>query len=267
MPPSNSSADADTHLLEGEISVLAAFDARVRRIHQVLIDRDKAAHETRALRAAAQAARVPVERLPRAAIDARAGGDTHGGVLAIAGPRQFLTLDALLALPAPRARARWHALLDGIEDPFNFGQAVRALYAAGADGLVLRPRAWRGGDGVIVRASAGASELLPTAHCATLDGACAAFRAAGYAVAMTARDRRSEPVFDADLNRPLLLLIGGEKRGLKRELLDSADIVLRIPYARRYPHALGSAGSAAVLAFEMMRQRMTGKYKDGRQTC
>jgi tRNA G18 (ribose-2'-O)-methylase SpoU len=32
-------------------------------------------------------------------------------------------------------------MLDGIEDPFNHGQAVRALYAAGVDGLVVR-RDW-----------------------------------------------------------------------------------------------------------------------------
>jgi 23S rRNA (guanosine2251-2'-O)-methyltransferase len=244
------------HLLEGEISVLAALEAGVRPIQRVLLDRDKDSEETQTLRAAARRAQAPVDLLTRAEIDVRAGGATHGGVLAIAGPRTLLTLDALLALPAQDARAPWYALLDGIEDPFNFGQAVRALYAAGAAGLVLRPRTWRGGDGVIVRASAGASELLPTAHCATLDDACAVFRTAGYAIAMTARDRRSEPVFDANLNQRLLLLIGGEKRGLKRALLDSADIVLRIPYARRYPHSLGSAGSAAVLAFEMMRQRM-----------
>ena len=56
----------------------------------------------------------------------------------------------------------------------------------------------------------------------------------------------------------MFLLIGGEKRGLKRELIDSADLVLRIPYKRKFPHSLGSAGSAAVLAFEVMRQRMKG---------
>ena len=53
-------------------------------------------------------------------------------------------------------------MLDGIEDPFNHGQAVRALFAAGVDGLVVR-RSWETALAVVTRASAGASELMPTA--------------------------------------------------------------------------------------------------------
>jgi len=33
-------------------------------------------------------------------------------------------------------------------------------------------------------------------------------------------------------------------------------MLLRIPYSRRFPHSLGSAGSTAVLAFELMRRRL-----------
>ncbi len=31
-------------------------------------------------------------------------------------------------------------MLEGIEDPYNFGYAVRSLYAAGADAIVLSPQ-------------------------------------------------------------------------------------------------------------------------------
>jgi 23S rRNA (guanosine2251-2'-O)-methyltransferase len=75
---------------------------------------------------------------------------------------------------------------------------------------------------------------------------------------MTARDSRAQSIYNTDLRGPLFLLIGGEKRGLKRALIEQADLVLRIPYKRRFPHSLGSAGSASVLAFEMMRQRLIG---------
>ena len=40
-------------------------------------------------------------------------------------------------------------MLDGIEDPFNFGQALRALYAMGAHGVALQAPQLdeRGGNG------------------------------------------------------------------------------------------------------------------------
>jgi 23S rRNA (guanosine2251-2'-O)-methyltransferase len=80
-------------------------------------------------------------------------------VLARVGERRMVALRDLL----PAERAGFVVMLDGIEDPFNFGQAVRALYAAGLDGLVLRRRNWMSAAAVVARASAGATELVPTA--------------------------------------------------------------------------------------------------------
>jgi len=145
-------------------------------------------------------------------------------------------------------------MLDGIEDPFNFGQAVRALYAAGVTGLVLRPRNWLSASAVVARASAGASEWMPTAVAEEPKSAAAFFRARGLRIAATARDRRAISLYDVDLTVPTFLVIGGEKRGMSREFMDSADVLIKIPYQRKFPHSLGSAASAAVIAFEMMRQ-------------
>jgi 23S rRNA (guanosine2251-2'-O)-methyltransferase len=248
----------EREVFEGEISVLAALQAGVRVVDQILLDTAKRADETEQVRTAARAAKVPVMRIARAKIDAHAGGSTHGGIIALCGARTWRDAPGLLReTRASGESAPWLAVLDGIEDPFNFGQSVRALYAAGAAGLLMRTRTWRGGDGIIARASAGASELMPTAAVDSLEQACALCRDAGFVIAMTARDRRAESLYDAELQRPMLLLIGGEKRGLKRALLDSADLLLRIPYKRRFPHSLGSAGSASILAFEMMRRRLT----------
>jgi 23S rRNA (guanosine2251-2'-O)-methyltransferase len=146
-------------------------------------------------------------------------------------------------------------MIDGVEDPFNFGASVRALYAAGADGLVLRPRNWLSAAGTVARASAGASELLPTAIAETAGEAAAFFHMRGLRVACATEERGSVSLYDADLTAPLFLLLGGEKRGITRSFLDQADLKLRIPYGRPMPHSLGTASAAAVLAFEIMRQR------------
>jgi 23S rRNA (guanosine2251-2'-O)-methyltransferase len=112
--------------------------------------------------AAEKNGRIPSESLCNTVtadfIDARTGGQSHGGVVAEVGPRRFLPLADLL----PSTNVPFIVMLDGIEDPFNFGQAIRALYAAGADGLVVRPRNWLSAAGIVARASAGTAELMPT---------------------------------------------------------------------------------------------------------
>jgi 23S rRNA (guanosine2251-2'-O)-methyltransferase len=240
-----------THILEGDISILAALTARSREIHRICIDSNKSKDDTRELEQLARKASVRIERMLRDQIDKLASGKTHGGVIAFVGERRNLQMSDVFE----KSDISFVVMLDGIEDPFNFGQAIRALYAAGADGLIVRPRNWSSAEGVVARASAGASELMPTAIAKDVDEATAFFKSRGFKFAVTARDKRAESIYNVDLTERVFLLIGGEKRGVNRKLLDEADLILRIPYSRKFPHSLGSASSTAVIAFEIMRQQ------------
>ncbi len=237
-------------LLEGHISIEAALKARSRPLHVIYASSDKPYERIAYLDRLARAAGVPLERRDPEFVNSRAKGKTHGGVIALAGERQFVSLkDLLRDAPQP-----FVVMLDGIEDPFNLGYALRSVYAAGADGVVLRPRKRLAVAGIIARASAGASELVPTALADSVLAAATFFKAQGLAVACTA-GRKAVPLYDADLTGPLFLLIGGEKRGVTRSFLEVADVVLRIPYGRGFSASLPVASAAATLCFEVMRQR------------
>ena len=244
------SVDGEQALLEGAVSVEAALWSRSRPVESVYLRRDRREGDDARIERLARQAGVPVYRVGAAEIDERAQGRTHGGVLAVVGPRRFVGFDDLLAGQG----APFVAMLDGVEDPHNFGQAVRALYAAGETGLVVRPRNWMSAAAVVARASAGASERLPAAVAETAHDAAEAFRARGLLIAVTDVTRAVD-IYEADLTVPLFLLIGGEKRGVTRAFADAADVRLRIPYGREFRLSLGTAGAAAVLAFEVMRQR------------
>ena len=60
-------------------------------------------------------------------------------------------------------------MIEGIEDPYNFGYAVRSIYASGGDGIILTPRNWMGVAGVVARSSAGTSELMDMFVCDPLE--------------------------------------------------------------------------------------------------
>ena len=145
-------------------------------------------------------------------------------------------------------------MLDGIEDPFNFGQAVRALYAAGVDALVVR-RSWETAIGTVTRASAGASELLRTAVTASAEEAAAACRRTGMRVAAAVATDDAIELSETDLTGGLFVLIGGERRGVTRSFVEQADLRVRIGYGRERAPELGAATSAAIIGFEALRQR------------
>jgi 23S rRNA (guanosine2251-2'-O)-methyltransferase len=80
----------------------------------------------------------------------------------------------------------------------------------------------------------------------------------GLAIVAAAAERDAVSLWDADFSRPLLLVVGGERRGISKELLERADVVVRIPYGRDFRQSLGTTSAAAVLAFEVLRQRGAG---------
>ena len=247
-------------LFEGIVSVRAVIKAMAeeknggrpaRKIEHLYYDRDKTASKEYAwLFHRSEEFGFPIETVSREVIDASAAGTSHGGILAWCGERRFPIIDAK-SLP-PKGL---FFMIDGIEDPYNYGYALRSLWAAGADGVILSPRSWMSAAGAVCRASAGASELMPMYRCPDDDelSALKTVKRAGYRI-IGADTANSISVYDADLGRPLLMIVGGEKRGIRKSLYPLIDLVVRLDYGRDFDMALSAASAASILAFEVLRQ-------------
>ena len=195
-----------------------------------------------------------IETLPDADIDAISIGQNHGGLLLEATARTIppLTAEAIEAVPA---NERYFVMLEGIEDPYNFGYALRSLYASGITAVILSPRNWMSVAGIVCRASAGASEYCTT-YVASSPAECAGLMKSHGVKIVCCDMANSVPIYEADLKKPLFMAVGGEKRGLSRELLDTADTVVRLEYGREFPAALSAASAASIAGFEVVRQNI-----------
>lgn len=245
-------------LFEGMTAISAVLDPTIadfndRRIRTVFIDRsrvDKKAREISFLQRKAEELGFSIETVRSEDLDALTSGTTHGGIVAVCSDR---TIPLLSSDGEGLKENGFYVLLEGIEDPYNFGYTIRSLYAAGVDGVILPPRNWMGVAGLVARSSAGTSEKMPMWICEPVNAA-RILKERGYRVAC-AGIRDSVELWEADLSLPLLLVIGGEKRGISRGVLDHADLNVRIDYGREFRGSLSSAASAAVLAFEVLRQQ------------
>ena len=224
----------ESTLFEGLTSIRALIEARQeknpwndRRILRLLYAKEsekKLAKELGWLRHRAEEEGFPIVALPTEEISAMTTGNTHGGLVAECSGR---TLSPLATVIASLPRDGFYAMLEGIEDPYNLGYALRSLYALGINGAILGERNWFSAAGVLARASAGASELMPiytAEECEAAD----LFKAHGYRV-VSADTRTDATLPDSDLSLPLFLIVGGEKRGISRKLLEKCDLAVRIP--------------------------------------
>lgn len=246
---------ANSTLMEGMISfraVIRGMESGVsdRSILRVLYDRSKerqlSGHLSyiRAMHYKYGFEIVPAET---GEIDALSIGLSHGGILTVCSERTIPDLTEEVI-----QKDGFYVMIEGIEDPYNFGYAMRSLYAAGVSGVILSPRNWMTAAGVVCRSSAGASEQMPL-YIADSNMAADLFHRRGYRVLASDLDR-STPMWESDLSLPLLLIVGGERRGISRALLDKCDGIVRIDYGREFSAALSAASAATVLAFEVLRQ-------------
>lgn len=244
----------ESDLMEGMSSISAVIKAieaghTDRRILSVFIDSAKKSSKKREISFLSRKSKelgFTIEFCDEATISEFTVGNSHGGIIAFCSERNIPALTKSAIKPNGV-----YYLLEGVEDPYNFGYAVRSIYAAGGDGIILSPRNWMGVAGVVARSSAGSSELIDM-FVSEPEEAANIFKELGYKV-ICAGIRDSVSIFDADLSYPLFVVLGGEKRGISRALLDKADEIVRIDYGNDFNGSLSTAAASAVFAFEIYR--------------
>ncbi len=250
-------SDKDKYdLFEGMTSISAVIKSILsgssdRKIFAILYSEECAKHKVRELsflRKNSENLGYSLSPLATEQIDELTCGTTHGGIIAICSKRTFSK-----TFVNKLTNSSFYALIDGIEDPYNFAYSIRSLYAAGVDGIILPQRNWMEFSGTVARSSAGTSELIDMYVCDTVD-AVKVFKDNGFKV-VCASIRDSVSIYEYDFNTPVLLIVGGEKRGISRKLLDMSDANVRIDYGRDFMGSLPSASAISVIAFEIAHQK------------
>jgi len=247
----------DSLLFEGMVSVRAILKAENdgisdRKIKRILYSEDrisKIGKEIAFLRHEGERKGFTVEPCSEQDLCSLALGSTHGGILAECTERTIpLLTDSLTEI----SKNGFYVLIEGIEDPYNFGYSLRSLYALGIDGVILTERNWMSAAGVVSRASAGASELFPL-YRAEPEEAVRIFKELSYTV-LCADIKTDETLENGKFTYPVFLVVGGEKRGISRSVLEKSDKILKISYGREFSAALSAASATTILAYEIAKQ-------------
>ena len=247
--------EKNSSFAEGTLSILTVLLQESRSVERVFYSKEKKiSSDRRAMRIASicRHRNIPFDRCDHSFIEENATSTTHAGMIALVGEKTTLSPEALF-----EKDDGFLFLLDGIEDPYNFAYSVRSMYAAGADGMLLSARNWMSAAGVCIRGSAGATELIPSAVFEDRESLIRLAKSRGYRIVCA--DENTDTLHtDPVLQKPLLLIVGGEKRGIAKEFLDAADTLVKIDYARDFNASLTASAAVSVLGFEVMRQNKKG---------
>ena len=204
--------------------------------------------------AEAQKSTVLIEYVQPEKLDRLAPGIRHQGIVALASPVTFSSLEAVLEQAAARNETPFLLLLDELQDPQNVGALIRSADAAGVHGVLLPRRRSCPLNMVVAKISAGAVNYVPVVQIGNIVQTLRSLKEQGFWVIGADMDGESL-YFDADLDRPLVLVIGAEGKGLGRLVKENCDMLVRIPMQGGV-NSLNASAAGAILMYEVVRQRM-----------
>jgi 23S rRNA (guanosine2251-2'-O)-methyltransferase len=144
-------------------------------------------------------------------------------------------------------------VLDGIEDPHNFGAIIRTAEAAGIHGIVIRKRRQVQVTDTVMKVSTGAAENVPICQVSNIAEAIRYLKE--QAIIVIGIENIGDKLYNHfDFKVPAALVIGSEGKGISRLVKERCDELLMIPMKGKTT-SLNASVAAGIAMFEVVRQR------------
>ncbi len=233
--------------IEGRNQVRQAIDSGLT-INKIMIDSNYS-HRKDEIVFFARKKRIRIDFVPKQALDRKSTTSHHQGYIADAVDFKYTDLEKLLN---DKSEKPLYVLLDGIEDPHNFGAIIRSCECAGVNGIIIpKNRACLVND-TVVRTSTGAISNMKIALVTNLKEAINELK--NKNIWVYAAETGGENIYQKNLNQPLAIIIGSEGKGVKKSIIDNCDGVISLPLKGKV-NSLNASVACGIVIFEILRQR------------
>ena len=232
-------------IIEGSISVKACIEANKREIIELYIQKDKKTKDFNYIRKIAKNKNIKINELSKEELSSFLIGKSHGGIGANVKERKEDSLEKLNDI----------FFIDGIEDPFNLGYIFRNLYAFGFKDIIIPRRDFNNMEAQLLKSSAGAYEKINLYFSDDNIKTINELKEDGYKTYALFRGDNSKDIFEISFSNKNLIIIGGEKRGINKEILNLCDEYLYIPYGSDFRNSLNASNALGVVSTLLFNQR------------
>ena len=180
----------------------------------------------------------------------------HQGIIAQISPIKYLDLDDFLENKHSNESL---IILDGIEDSHNVGAIIRTAVCAGVSGIIIPSRRNVQINSIVEKTSAGAINHIPIIKVNSLNNAVEKLKNSDWWIIATdasAKDNHYDINYN-DMN--FAIIMGAEHAGVSKSLLKLSDFIVKIPMIKEF-NSLNVSNALAIIIFEAVRQKLTGKH-------
>lgn len=236
--------------IEGKNAVRQALDSGVT-INKIMVDKNYQSRKDEIINLAYKN-KIKVEFLPKNVLDGKSKTAHHQGYIAETVDFQYSSVEDILNVSKEKGTMPFIVLLDGLEDPHNFGAIIRSCECAGVDGIIIPKNRSVQVNETVIRTSTGAITNMKIAKVTNLKDAIDFLK--DNDVWVFAAEANGENIYSKNLNLPLALVIGSEGFGVKKSVISYCDGVVSLPLLGKV-NSLNASVACGICVFEALRQR------------
>ena len=179
------------------------------------------------------------------------------GIIALKTLVRYYDIDEIVKLSFKRDSNPVLVLLNEINDVHNLGAIARSAECSGASGLIIPERNSSPVTPAAVKTSAGALEHIPIAKTGSVINTLVKLKEKGFWIISTDMDGKNN-YYDERYDKPVVIVIGNEGKGISSAILKHSDITIKIPMKGKI-NSLNASVSAGIILFEILKQRSIKK--------
>ena len=205
-----------------------------------------------AIKALAAEKKVSISWTPKKTLSDMTGGAVHQGFVLRVSEFAYSELSVIMD-KAEQEENPLVLILDGLNDPHNFGSILRTADATQVTGVIIPKHRAVGVTPVVAKTSPGAVEHIPIARVPNLSQTLDKLKEAGFWVFGT--DMDGTPSHKWNTAGKVALIIGNEGKGISANIKKQVDEMITIPMSG-HVQSLNASVAAAVLMYEVYRNRL-----------
>ena len=245
----------ESEIVTGRNSVVEALRARIPASTLYVAARVEMDDRVKEAMKLATNRGIPILEVMRPELDRLAGeGGVHQGLALKVPPYEYAhpieELDRVLA----RDQTPLFVALDGITDPRNLGAILRSTAAFGGHAVIVPQRRSVGVNSAAWKTSAGAAARVPVAMAANLTQTLKTLKERGVFVLGLDGDGEVSLPGLSWADRPLVVVVGSEGKGLSRLVAETCDAIVSIPISAS-TESLNAGIAASVTLYEISKLR------------
>lgn len=196
--------------------------------------------------------KIKIEFLPKQILDKKTKTNHHQGFIADAVDFCYCNCQDILNKAKEKNEKPFIVILDGIEDPHNFGAIIRSCECAGVHGIIISKNRNVQVNETVIKTSTGAIANMLIARVTNIKDAIEELKQND--VWVYAAELGGENIYKQKLDRNIAVVIGSEGFGIRPVVKSHCDGVITLPLKGQV-NSLNASVACGVVVFEILRQR------------